>query len=398
MESCKGVWQAMSTCISVAFIFHDTDFYSGATRSLMDLIDNIDRSKIQVYAIVPHREGSLVDRLTDRNIPIIYAPYHGNTYYLSESKVQRILKYAKRRMNGIMDLVCGMYLGRIVEKLDIDIIYTNTCTLYIGTLIKRLKKHVRHIWHIREYAEEDHNIGLFGGRTKFYNELNSYTDDVIFISNSLAEKYAPYIYAPEIHIIYDDLSKGYIQNAFDEYHPHTPLYVLICGNICPNKGQIQAVKAVHQLVLDNIPVHLFVAGGITDRKYDADIHEYISNNHLEQYISFMGRVEDMNSVRRKTKFTITASKSEAFGRTTIESMLSGHYVIGAESAATAELIQDGTTGRLYGYGNAEEIAGILADAFNDAAKVNQICHKGFEYALKFTEGACAKAVGKILLK
>ena len=53
---------------------------------------------------------------------------------------------------------------------------------------------------------------------------------------------------------------------------------------------------------------------------------------------------------------LVCSKSEAFGRVTIEGMFSGRPVIGARSAATAELIKDGVNGLLYDPGNPGDLA------------------------------------------
>jgi glycosyltransferase involved in cell wall biosynthesis len=53
---------------------------------------------------------------------------------------------------------------------------------------------------------------------------------------------------------------------------------------------------------------------------------------------------------------LVCSRSEAFGRVTIEGMFSGRPVIGARSAATAELIKDGVNGLLYDPGNPGDLA------------------------------------------
>lgn len=386
--------------ISAAFIFHDTDYYSGATRSLVDMMENLDRERIEIYAVVPinRRKDSLSFYLDKHDIPIIYSLYYGNTYKLREGGWKTISEYPKCCLRKLVTDISGLYLAHRVKKNGIGIIYTNTSTLYIGVIAKLFKKQVRHIWHIREFSEEGQGLGIFGGRKKFYKMMNKYTDDVILISKSVAEKYTPHIRESIVHIIYDDISKQYIQSDFDEYRFGMPLHILICGTIQPSKGQMQAVMAAHQLVLKKLPVHLYVAGASSDSKYYDDICRYVSENHLESYISFMGKVTDMNALRKETKFSIITSNFEAFGRVTIESMLSGHYVVGARCGATEELIEDNVTGRLYRYGDIDELVQILVSAYHDAEAVNRVRRNGYEYALQFAEGRCAKAVEKILLK
>ena len=53
--------------------------------------------------------------------------------------------------------------------------------------------------------------------------------------------------------------------------------------------------------------------------------------------------------------SIVTSRCEAFGRVTVEAMLTGNLVLGADSAGTKELLQDGNLGVLYECGNPESI-------------------------------------------
>jgi glycosyltransferase involved in cell wall biosynthesis len=50
------------------------------------------------------------------------------------------------------------------------------------------------------------------------------------------------------------------------------------------------------------------------------------------------------------------SRSEGFGRVTIEGMLAGKPVIAARGGASPELVQDGSTGLLYAVGDPRDLA------------------------------------------
>ena len=53
--------------------------------------------------------------------------------------------------------------------------------------------------------------------------------------------------------------------------------------------------------------------------------------------------------------SVVTSRCEAFGRVTVEAMLTGNLVLGADSAGTKELLKDGKFGVLYQCGNPESI-------------------------------------------
>ena len=71
-----------------------------------------------------------------------------------------------------------------------------------------------------------------------------------------------------------------------------------------------------------------------------------------KYLGYKNNVEDYFD---KADVSFTCAKSEAFGRTTVEAMLSGNIVIGADSAGTNELISEGITGILYKHGNSHDL-------------------------------------------
>ena len=56
------------------------------------------------------------------------------------------------------------------------------------------------------------------------------------------------------------------------------------------------------------------------------------------------------------------SKAEAFGRVTVEAMLSGAFVIGSDSGATAELIKNNVNGFLYKQGSEKSLCEAIIKA------------------------------------
>jgi len=74
------------------------------------------------------------------------------------------------------------------------------------------------------------------------------------------------------------------------------------------------------------------------------------------------------------------SKAEAFGRVTIEGMLSGTLVIGAACGATEELIQNNKTGLLYEYGNENDLTNKIKWAVTNKEIARSIANCGRTYA------------------
>ncbi len=70
------------------------------------------------------------------------------------------------------------------------------------------------------------------------------------------------------------------------------------------------------------------------------------------------------------------SQSEAFGRVTVEAMMSGCLVIGANSGGTMELVSDNETGLLYTSGDYSDLAAKIRLALKYPDRMRDIAKQG----------------------
>ncbi|KFI85159.1 glycosyltransferase [Bifidobacterium pullorum subsp. saeculare DSM 6531 = LMG 14934] len=145
------------------------------------------------------------------------------------------------------------------------------------------------------------------------------------------------------------------------------------------KGQDQAISAVCRLIDKGYNIRLYIAGDIEDRSIINEIDSLHS-----KYIFTLGRVEDMKSLRKSMDLALVCSRSEAFGRVTIESMLSHLPVIGANAGGTTELIDNNMTGLLYHSGNVDDLARCIELLINDSDLYASIVSNAYNFAKKFT--------------
>jgi len=94
---------------------------------------------------------------------------------------------------------------------------------------------------------------------------------------------------------------------------------------------------------------------------------------------------------------LVCSRSEAFGRVTVEGMLCSKPIIGTRSGATPELVKEGFTGLLYEPGNYQDLAEKIKYLIVHPGEARQMGTNGFEWASKqFTIEKCASQVFGIL--
>lgn len=337
--------------MKVLFITHYSAFY-GANRSLLQLIIELkDHFDIEPFVIV-REEGGFVKELESRNIPVLRYRYY-NWLNLENSLVK---SYIKKILNG---LCFRCIKHNLIKNFDakFDLIHTNSSATNLGGYISKYLK-IPHLWQIREYGYLDYNLVYYNGifkATKFMNENSS---AIVVISEDLKNYYSNYIKADKLNVIYNGIK---VKSPFEKQRELSKaLNLCFIGVICESKNQIEAIKACEYLIKEkrvyNLVLHI-VGSGPT--KYVNFLKNYVLNNDLQHNIKFIGYLNNVNDFLEKMDVGLVSSKSEAFGRITIEYMMNKMPVIASNTGANPELIENNSEGFLYKYGTPIEMASCI---------------------------------------
>lgn len=369
---------------------HNNDAFSGATMAMLEVI-KLMPSDIEKVVLFPSNEGTASDRCINQNIHVEYAKYWCETFSSEKNIIKSIFKSLRYISRKIVMWTEEERMKKIVK--DVDIIYSNTVCIKFGLkLAQRYNK--KHIWHIREFGDLDHGLKFPSGKKHYMKSGNNESNYFVLISNSIKKHYDNFIENKKhSFLIYDDLDSKYL-NPKKHIKNDKLVNMLIAGDIQPGKGQLEAVKALGELN-DDI-YHLYIAGPVSDMNYNLEITEYIEKNpFLKNNIHFLGRVKNMNKLRENMDIGLVCSNCEAFGRVTVEGMLSQLAMIGKNSGGTAELIENNNTGLLYN-GSVTDLANAILILKNEE-KRKYLANNGFVYAKNiFINGRCAKQITNLI--
>lgn len=376
----------------VLFLLHDTRVHGGANSSMFDVLDNLNN--VDIFVAIPKNDEEMTEYLNQKGYKWFVISYPGWIYRIYNPWYKKVIRVPQQFLRQFRLFFVMPQLNKILAENNIDTIYTNTFCMYIGCLAKKMWN-IRHIWHIREYGAEDHGFGIIFGNHMFMKFLNNYTDQIIYISKSLANKYLTEIEdKSKVHVIYDDVSERYIVK--NSKHDDN-INILVAGLIQAGKGQLEIVKAFERAVKKVPTMRLFIAGE-TGSAYYKNVKQYVNEHQLADKVEFLGFVTNMNELRSQMDIGVVASRSEAFGRVTIEGMLAHMAMIGADAAGTSELIVDDETGLLYEPGNIEELSQKMLLLCQNSIKRRQIQENGFMYAKDtYTNHNCAKEIEGLLI-
>lgn len=361
--------------MKILFISHSNDL-SGANKSLLDIIINL-QSRIDIVVMCNSKNGALTDALSKLHIKVIIADYAW--WYISPRK--NLLKQLYRAFVDSKNYKIKKLNKEILESLFIenfDLVYTNTSTVDVGAHISK-ELSIPHVWHIREFGEEDFGFIPIVPKEKQMETFMS-ANKIIVNSNALGNKYRNYIPADKVKVIYNGFDIKKIESA----HTKTASFstrILITGQVCEGKGQKQAILAVARLRNKGENIHLFLAGTV-NKSYLKSIYTQIGGE--KEWLHILGQCSDMKKIRADMDIELVCSKCEAFGRVTIEAMLNGIPVIGSNSGGTPELIRDHRTGLLYENGNIEQLSNCISELINDQELYTAISNNARKFARGFT--------------
>jgi glycosyltransferase involved in cell wall biosynthesis len=353
--------------IKVAFISHSAGM-AGAERSLLELIEGLRMNGVLPYVIIPQK-GPLEEELRKRLIPYDILYYRWWTMNQGEEK-EKIDDEINRQ---------AVSLALLLEKVNPDIIYTNTSVINVGALTSKILGKP-HIWHIREFGEPYYRFLLsIEDRAKFVHE-NS--EQVIFNSKAVKDYYKD----KKGIVVYNNISIDF-QISTDDTKKYGIIFknkksykLAIIGSVCSGKNQEDVILAVKDLIKIGIDTELVIVGD-EELEYVKKMKQLVFDNKLEDNIRFLGYIAKPYYVLKETDVLVVCSKKEAFGRVIVEGMLSKKPVIATKVGGILEIITDGINGLLYNPGDHMELVEKLKFLFENKDKAEIYAKNGYDFAI-----------------
>lgn len=354
----------------ICFYNHDAQLY-GASKSLLNLLEELRlKEDIKVVVILPE-QGPLQVKLKDLNIETLVIK---SEPWVSGIKAKNLYTHLCYVFYFFQRFVQNLALMpqhlMFLRKWNPDIIYSNSGVVGVGfVMAKVLKK--KHVWHLREFIDKDHGLKLdFGFKSLRFGLRNS---DLVFAVSKPVLEYILPAGKNKAFVVPNGICK--LQQfekrieLWKKKEKKATFTFSIIGFVSSAKGQISAVKNFAKIAKDRKDLRLIIAGKGGGESF-ASLVEKI-NDHIDGKIEQLGHVENIQDVYLETDCLLMPSKSEAFGRVTVEAMSYGIPVIGFNNMGTREIIKDGKNGYLYGLGfpGLEEVMEFVKGNYENAFKI-----------------------------
>lgn len=354
--------------MNILFIAHE-QMINGASHSMIDIIDKLS-DRYNFIIVTPFNNGPFVDEMKKRNVEIYYAPfYRWVDFKNDEYKKKR--KHFKKSYDKINQILAEKLYNLIKDK-NIDIIHTNTSVVDFGYRLSKIMN-IPHIWHIREFGEKDFNMYPLCSYREYYKKIAD-NNNLICISKEVMKKFIDKVPSASLNLIYNGVSKKNL-NSNKEYNldKNQKIICLQSGMISKTKGQDITIKAIEKLVNEGYDIELLIAG-------NGNVKNLGINIENKKWLKILGQVDNLPEIRKNVDIEIVSSKSEAFGRVTVEAMMGGIAVVGSNSGGTKELIKNKETGLLFECGNYIDLSEKVKYLCNNRDELKRIGSNAFLYS------------------
>ena len=318
--------------MKVCYVTHKPNL-TGANRSLLDLLDGLDRDRYEPVVLV-NRRGPLLAELKKRDIPYKYALIPPTLN--SDNKV---LDFLKRVLNSVpVNRLCVETVKWRLRQIRPDLVHNNSLLCSVGMQAARELK-LPYLCHFRDFLWEDHHRKLL--RPKRVHKLMDDADVCISISGTVKEKFQPFV-TKDVVVIQDGIHTELYDLPVRPVLRGQEVNLLMAGRLHPGKGQLDAVKAVElarQKTDRDLKLHIL--GTVGDPAYAEELHA---------------------------------------GRVTIENMLASLLVIASDSGGTLEIVEDGKNGIYYKTGDPADLAEKILWAIDHPDECMPIIEEGHRFA------------------
>lgn len=325
--------------MKLVFLSHDGKYNGGAQKCLVDLLRGLKKKypDIQLYVIFPY-EGDLIKAC----LPFIegYKVISLSWWLISGSKrmgIKQKIKFLKRMIRPIRQVL--YYLLKI--KPDYGI--TNTIVIpHLAVSCKLLG--IKHDWFIHEIPSDTWNDNVFVFTNVTILRWINFLSRKIFVTSEFAKSYyKKSIKSAKIKVLDQAVEMDVpISLSVSSHQRYT---ILLVGAFDSNKGQMELLQAVNQIISSGRDIYCYLVGD--DLGNMMQCKEYVALHKLENNVSIVSFVKDIWKYYYWADVLVVCSFLETFGRVTVEAQKCGLPVILSNVGANPERLLNNVNGLLY---------------------------------------------------
>ena len=335
---------------NILLIHSSNDLY-GASKILITIIEVLIKSGHSVHLILPEN-GPLNNHksLKNVNLSIITLGAFRKKYLNFFGLINR----------SILIIKSIFQIKKIINKYNIDLVYTNTSIIVSPTLAAQLTK-TPSIFHIHEIP---YGSNLY---TKFLTKIfNVFSEKIIAVSNSTKDFWLKKgVINNKIKVINNGFN--FIFSTTKEIDENKIIFTNI-SRIIPYKGHLFLIELFNEILKERDDLILQIVGDTTlhYENYLNKLKSKVKKYKIEKNIIFLGYRKDIKSILDKTQFFIhTPIYPDPFPTVIFEAIESRTPVICTDNGGAREILNDFSNGLLIDYDDIKKSTQLILNYIKD---------------------------------
>lgn len=297
--------------------------HGGAEKVLVNLVNNIDKTKFDVTLQTLFDVG-VNRKYLNKDVKYIGGSKHmfrGNTHVMKLFSSQRLYSYL------------------IKEEYDIIISYLEGPTARIASGCTNSKTKLVSWIHIEQHTAK---IAADSFRSiKEAMECYSKFNKTICVSNTVKQDFQSIFNLEKpVEVLYNTNESDKIVNLADEViddleFDKDVFNLISVAKIVPSKGYDRLMKIHKRLLEDGINNHVYILGiGEEQEKYE----KYLKDNSLEKSFTFLGFRNNPYKYVKNADLYVCSSRREGFSTAVTEALIVGTPVVSTNCSGAYELL------------------------------------------------------------
>ncbi len=310
--------------LNVLYVSHRDSLQLGGQRSMLALINNLDRSNVRPFALCP-REGELAEHLRRAGCKVFIEAFVAVT----PKNALRMRRLVRR----LRDILRDNHIAIIHSEEERSTFYCNLAALRTNTKL---------IWHVRKISRR--GMDSLQRRQRFDNINARLAHAIIVISEAVRARFA---HKPLVdlktHTIYNGVDCSIFRPSDNTNElrarlglPKERFIALFAGMVSTMKGVGDIIAAWHLMALqlpdEQMPLLLLVGSDLPEDPVLEIIRQALDDDRLRQHVRRIPQQTNIHEWMQAADTLLLASHEgmEGMGRVTFEAM----------ACATVPLVSD----------------------------------------------------------
>lgn len=366
--------------LKILFLIHDLG-QGGAEKVLVNLVNNMDRSKFDISVTVLFGGGI--------NEQFLASDIHFSAVFPKE-----VLGNSK-----LMKLLTPKQLHRLCvkEHFDIEVSYLEgpSARVISGCQDKDTKL-------VSWIHVEQHTMGKLAGSFRSEQEARAcYNrfDQTICVSQYVHDDFCQLLdFQKPCRVLYNTVESDKILAGASEEAPELTddgmVRLISVGTLKQSKGYMRLLKIVKRLRDEQYPMHLYILG---IGPLQAEMEEYIRRNELQDTVTLLGYQTNPYKYVSKCDLFVCASYAEGFSTAATEALIVGTPVCTVEVSGMKEMLGKNNQWGVVTENSEEGLYQGIKRLLDDPALLAHYKGKAAERGKSFSTTSTVEAVEEMLL-